>query len=198
VGFFFTPIYMFIIPFLVLFNIKKGHSSIYAIFWAFSPSTIAKSITKASYLFKIIPWYLNASSTVRFQFTALTGRVTTYVLFIFWVFFFFFGESLLLLLLNFSDLNDTIPSGFFFTFKGHISFSLNTFSMLLSQSIMFFIIFFTLSSFYFLVSLRYDMNYNYFNSFLILDLLLLFLIVKMFSFYLPILLIFFLLFMRNY
>lgn len=105
----------------------------------------------------------------RFQFTIITCRTTIYVLFSFWLFFFFFGESLLLTLFNFTTITDSIPSNYFFTFKYHTNFSLNSYSYLLSSTIMFFITFFTISAFLFLLNLRYTFNFFYFDLTAYLD-----------------------------
>jgi hypothetical protein len=58
----------------------------------------------------------------RFQFTSVTSRSTTYVLFLFWCFFFFFGEFLLLMMFNFNTISDLIPSHFFIATKSHMIF----------------------------------------------------------------------------
>lgn len=107
---------------------------------------------------------LRATSTFRFQFTAVTSRTTSYLLFFFWVFFFFFGESLLLLTFNYMSLVDSITSHSFFIVKQHIIFLTKSLSQNLSNSINFYIYFLTLSSFLYLINLNFIFNYNFFTS----------------------------------
>lgn len=108
----------------------------------------------------------------RFQFTILTARSTIYVLFFFWVFFFSFGESLFSLLFNFSTLTDTISSNFFFSFKYHTIFYLNTHTAYLGNTMMFYIFFFTFSAVIFLLNLRYNFNYFYISNLFFYELIL--------------------------
>ena len=77
-----------------------------------------------------------------FQFTIITSRITTYVLFIFWCFFYFFGESLLLMTFNFNNLNDLISSSFFTHLKTHMIFLTSNSNSYLNTTIMYYIIFF--------------------------------------------------------
>ena len=166
VSFFFTPIYMFILVFVVSFGAKKGtllsystywYTSFYQIFSAFThklgPNLTLKALTK--------------SNRYRFQFTVITARTTIYLLFTFWCFFFFFGEFLLLLTFNFNNLNDLIPSGFFNFIKTHVIFLLDNGTASLNNTIFFYILFFTTCSFIFLLNLKYTMNASYwFNAYL--------------------------------
>jgi len=52
---------------------------------------------------------------------------------------------------NFNTLSDAIPSNFFISTKNHVIFLLNNSSAKLSEVIMFYIIFLSLCSFYFLI-----------------------------------------------
>lgn len=164
VSFFFTPIYMFILAFVVLYGPKKGVLSAYSIFWNFKNIYYNSILLNYNYKSSITTTDFNNWLTFRFQFTIVTCRTTIYVLFSFWIFFFFFGESLLFILFNFSTLNDAIPASYFFTFKFYNPFAINSFSNYLSESIMFYILFFTTCSFLFLLNLRYTFNYNYINN----------------------------------
>lgn len=170
VSFFFTPIYMFILTFVVLFGPKKGVFTTYLSFWNFkyySFNNILINFNKmcGSFNSKKFNYYL----LYRFQFTILTCRTTIYLLFSFWLFFFFFGETLLMILFNFSTLTDSIAADYFMIFKNHTIFYLNNSSSSLSNTIMFYIIFFTSCSFIFLLNLRYTFNYFYLNSIWLFD-----------------------------
>ena len=180
VSFFFTPIYMFILVFVVIFGPKKGIYTTYASFWNFKYYNLNQIIVKF-----LNNKYKNASllnfySFYRFQYTIVTCRTTIYLLFSFWLFFFFFGESLLMLLFNFSTITDAVSSNYFFIFKNHNLFSLNYFSTNLSNTIMFYIIFFTSSSFIFLLNMRYNFNYFYLNAVFFFDFIFLFFILFLF------------------
>jgi hypothetical protein len=182
ISFFFTPIYMFILVFVVMFGPKKGSVSVYSSFWNFIFFSFSSAII--SFLNRRTSRYnLEFHATLRFQFSAVTARPTIYVLFSFWCFFFFFGEILFLILFNFSNLNDTIASNFFFNFKTHTSFYLNNYSFFLSNNILFFIFFFTISAFFFLLTLRYEFNYNYFRFFFLIDIIFFFLMLFLFNYF---------------
>ena len=175
VSFFFTPIYMFFLIFLVMFNIKKGSIIVYISNWGFK-FNLNSFIT--TYLWNkdgLLPskasWY-NAFSH-KYQFTALTSRLTSYMLLSFWIFFFFFGESLLLVLFNYSTPIDTITSSNFMVIKQHIIFFLVSSSSKLLKYINFFIFFLTLNSFMYMMNLSFSYSYRYFmystqNSILII------------------------------
>ena len=153
VSFFFTPIYMFVLVFLVMFGPKKGFIHTYSSGWDSNtlPANNATLVqTGVTY---------SASKYSRFQFTIITSRLTTYVLFSFWIFFFFFGESLLLLTLNYSSTVDTITSHSFFVVKQHIIFYLNSGSGYLLNQINFFIYFLTSSAIVYLLNLNFRSQY---------------------------------------
>lgn len=169
VSFFFTPIYMFVLLFIVGFGPKRGNRSSYSLFWNishnFNYQIILNSINNLFLTFKAYNQY----STHRYQFTIVTCRTTIYVLFIFWNFFFFFGESLLVLLFNYSSVVETIQSNFFFSLKSHPTLTLQTSSVDLNFLIMFYIIVFSISAFIFLLNLKFSFNYTYIKFFTILD-----------------------------
>lgn len=121
VSFFFTPIYMFFLVFLVMFNIKKGSIIAYSSSWYYNIYTNVRASLLSNVL-KKNNFFLNWKhlSLNRYQFTSVTSRSTSYFLFIFWLFFFFYGETLLLVLFNYSTLTDTIPSSSFFLIKQHV------------------------------------------------------------------------------
>ena len=165
VSFFFTPIYMFILTFVVIFGPKKGVFTTYLSFWNFKYfnfNQLLINVNKRYSNFNLNNF--NNYLLYRFQFTIVTCRTTIYLLFSFWLFFFFFGESLLMILFNFSTLTDSVPSNYFMFFKNHVIFDLNVSSSSLSNTVMFYILFFTSCSFIFLLNLRYTFNYFYLNS----------------------------------
>ena len=165
VSFFFTPIYMFILVFLVMFDYKKGSIVSYRSNWNFHLNYNASSLylyIKSSTLnsFKNV---LNYSLIFRFIFTSVTSRSTSYFLFSFWLFFFFFGETLLLVIFNYTTPLDTISSSSFFTIKQHVIFLINSSSHTLTNHINFYILLMSSLSFTYLFNLCYTYNYNYFK-----------------------------------
>jgi hypothetical protein len=158
VSFICTPIYMFTVTFIVSFGPKKGNIAAYASYWYANfhlnlQLLFNKNLKDKSYS------ELALKMLHRFQFTSITSRTTTYILFTFWCFFFFFGEFLLLIMFNFNTLSDLVPSHFFISTKSHVIFNLNNGSNRLSEVIMFYIFFLTLCAFNFL--LKPDSNFFY-------------------------------------
>lgn len=163
VSFFFTPIYMFILVFIVMFGPKKGFIGVYSSSWTvtglFQNLTLLKSSNSQN----------GNMLTHRFQFTVITSKLTTYFLFSFWIFFFFFGEILLLVILNYSVTIDTIMSTSFFNIKQHIIFYISSMSSYLSTQVNFYIIFLTSSALLYLINLSFQSQYwlfrhTYWNS----------------------------------
>lgn len=188
VSFFFTPIYMVILIFVVFFGPKKGVLASYLTYWltnfkANFWTLINSSNTKVNFsqLLKL--------NLYQFQFTVVTSRTTIYVLFLFWCFFFFFGEFLLLALFNVNTISDLIPSNHFNFFKTHTIFLLDNSNTYLTEVIMFYILFFTVSASLFLLNLKYSFVYNSFYHQLILDLL--FIVTVLFLFHTTSLVIFY-------
>jgi hypothetical protein len=143
VSFFFTPIYMLMLVFLVMFGPKKGSVIAYRSGWFSHLSTQLHSLlhyVKYGNLF----YSFSSLYGYRFTFTTITSRSTSYFLFVFWCFFFFFGESLLLITFNFTTPLDTITSSSFFTIKQHVVYFLTTTPSKLLSYINFFIFFLTL------------------------------------------------------
>ncbi len=171
VSFFFTPIYMFILVFVVSFGTKKGTLSTYLSSWApllvksLSVITISRGVNRES-LLNIRQMYM-----YRFQQTALTSRVTIYILMTFWCFFFFFGESLLLITFNYNTLSDLIPSSFFAFVKSHAIFMTSSSSAYISDIIFFFILFFSTAAASFLLNLKYTYTYLYTRNTAFIDIL---------------------------
>lgn len=194
VSFFFTPIYMFILVFIVAFGPKKGTLLTYSSFWYShfiqSFNMIINTFTKP-----INYKELTHALSYKFQFTIVTSRSTIYVLFIFWCFFFFFGEFLLLITFNYNTLVDLIPSSFFTTIKSHIIFLMENNNDFLNNTIFFYITSFTLYALLFLLNMRYTFNYNYFSNIVLLDSILVFFVIWQFQGLL--LLFFYFLFLYN-
>lgn len=163
VSFICTPIYMFTVTYIVSFGPKKGNLSAYASYWYANFKATSQILTNyfnMNFTFSDVNW----RTLLRFQFTVITSRTTTYVLFIFWCFFFFFGEFLLLIMFNFNTVSDLIPSHFFISTKNHVIFWLNNGSAKLSESIMVYIIFLSLCSFNFLLRLDLSFSPTYLRS----------------------------------
>ena len=161
VSFFFTPIYMLILVFVVSYGPKKGTLQTYAAFWSAAFYLYIKTFKKLS----------NKNLLVRFQYSIITARPTIYLLFSFWCFFFFFGELLLLITFNFNTLSDIIPSSYFATVKSHIIFFTENSNQFLGDIIFFYISFFTLAAVKFLLNLRYTFEYLHLKTYLIWDLM---------------------------
>jgi len=179
VSFFFTPIYMFILLFIVAFGTKKGTLATYAFAWKtiFSKSLLALVNTNPAATKK--DWA--RLYRYRFQHTALTSHPTVLLLLTFWCFFFFFGESLLLLTFNYNSLTDLIPSSFFTFVKTHVIYMTFSSNAFLGDSIFFFILFFSTTSAAFLLNLRYTHSYSYNRRTSVIDIIAISLICVFFS-----------------
>lgn len=189
VSFFFTPIYMFILIFIVSFGTKKGTLATYSSAWSpiyrSSWNTLVNTIKESKVNYSL----LTKAYSYRFQHTALTSRPTIYVLVLFWCFFFFFGESLLLITFNYNTLTDLIPSGFFVFTKSHVIFMTDSSSALLGEIVFFFILFFTTTAVAFLVNLKYSYSYTYNRTTSLVDLISCALILYFFSSWLLVLVV---------
>ena len=169
VSFFFTPIYMFILIFIVSFSTKRGTVATYSSAWSPLYTTSFHSIINSVGRAAQTSRELTRLYTYRLQHTALTSRPTIYILVVFWCFFFFFGESLLLITLNYNTLTDLVPSGFFVFTKSHAIFMTDSSNALLGEIIFFFILFFTTSAVAFLFNLKYAYTYNYTRATSVID-----------------------------
>ena len=183
VSFFFTPIYMFILVFIVSFGTKKGTLLTYTSAWVSLFSNSFALITNSAVGTNRSDVKERMSHLYRFQHTALTSRFTVYLLTAFWVFFFFFGETLLLLVFNYNTLTDLVQSGFFTFTKSHFIFATESGNANLGDTIFFFILFFTTTAASFLLNLRYTFTYSYNRSSALIDILATLLIVYFFSYY---------------
>jgi hypothetical protein len=177
VSFFFTPIYMFILIFIVSFGTKKGVQASYSFTWYPTYTQTFYSLINFNGVIRYNHKQIRKLLLYRFQHTALTSRTTVYVLLSFWCLFFFFGDSLLLITLNYNSLIDLIPSSFFVSTKSHIIFMTHSSNVYLGDTIYFFILFFTSTAFFFLTSLRYTFFYSYAHVSTLLDLLITLLII---------------------
>jgi len=181
VSFFFTPIYMFILVFIVSFGTKKGTLATYSSAWSPLYTSSLRSLINLSGKSPIGYKDLKTLYTYRFQHTALTSRPTIYILVAFWCFFFFFGESLLLITFNYNTLIDLIPSGFFVFTKSHVIFMTSSSSAILGDTIFFFILFFTTTALAFILNFKYSYTYAYTRMTALVDLISCLLIFYFFS-----------------
>jgi len=161
VSFFFTPIYMFILIFIVSFGTKKGTLAAYSGSWYSLLSSTFALLFNTRLKVDTKQWNVRRFYLYRFQHTALTSRTTIYILFTFWCFFFFFGEILLLTTLNYNTLIDQIPSSFFVLVKSHVVFMTDSSNAFLGDMIFFFVLFFSTTAAAFLLNLRYTHAYSY-------------------------------------
>ena len=171
ISFFFTPVYMFILLFFVVFGVKKSNLGTYRTFWFFAPledlfvltstGLRAKILPKTSGSRDLIKLKLGGYLTHRFQFTAITSRSTVYLFFFFCFFFFFFGEFLVLLLINFTNLSDSLPANSFFSLKSHFVFDLQSYSFLLTKNLLSLIVFFSFAAVFYLLGLKWSFTYFY-------------------------------------
>jgi hypothetical protein len=115
---------MFILGFIVFYNVKKGSVVSYSSCWDFDLINQSKSLFYS--WSKSSNYSLVNSLYYRFVFTSITSRLTSYFLLTFWLFFFFYGESMLLIILNYSTTVDTITSNSFISLKQHIIFYIET------------------------------------------------------------------------
>ena len=125
------------------------------------------SLIKSSYSATLNPQLLYSSLKFRFTHTAITSKLTSYVLVLFWLFFIFYGDSLFMIVFNYSTPVDTITSSMFFTIKQHAVFYLTTISVTMLLYLNFYIFFLTGCSFIFLLNFNYSYRYNYFHEFYI-------------------------------
>lgn len=169
VSFFFTPIYMLSIIFIAVFGPRKGVLLAYQSFWNFNYYILTQLLFHATN--KDSYKKLNKYLLFRFQFVLLTCRPTIYILFTVWFFFFFFGEIFFLIVLNFSTLDDVILSDCFTRVRNHSTFSFQSTTEALVNTISSLIMFFTFLSFYFLLNLKYQFSYSYFKRHWLLDLI---------------------------
>ena len=173
---------MLILVFVVSFGPKKGTLLSYATYWYTNSYLnfwlLLNTVTSATSLKEVLTFMRSD-----FQFTIITSRITTYVLFLFWCFFYFFGESLLLMTFNFNNLNDLIPSSFFTHLKTHMIFLTSNSNSYLTTTIMYYIVFFTASAILFLLNLKYSFNYNFFKHQFYIDLLFILVNIYLFNVY---------------
>lgn len=184
VSFFFTPIYMFILIFIVSFGTKKGTLATYSSTWYTLLGDTLFVTSRQLGVMLSSPSQIIHTYTHRFQHTALTSRTTIYILFVFWCFFFFSGEALLLITLNINTLVDLIPSGFFVFTKSHAIFMTDSSNAFLGDTLFYIILFFTTAALAFLVNLKYTYSYNYTRSAALLDILVIVVFAYLFSPYL--------------
>jgi len=176
VSFFFTPIYMFLLVFVVFFGPKKGVTVAYKDLWSFNFYETTTALLKSAKASNRSCWprtSFRRRLTYRFQLTAFTSRTTVYLLVSFWLFFSFFGEFLVLIVFNYNTLSDSVPSSFFTLLKAHSVFFLKSTNLYLGKIVLFYIFFFTTTALVFLLSLELWSVSRYFRFKATLDLFLL-------------------------
>ena len=167
VSFFFTPIYMFILNFIVMFGTKKGAIVVYRGVWANTfynqllnlGTFVRRATTPKQTSPNQVSVCLTKLSLYQFTYTTITSRTTSYFLFLFWIFFFFFGESLFLILFNSVTLTDAIASHTFFSVKQHVVFLTCSLSNHATTTLTLYIYFFTILAFGYLINLNFRVNY---------------------------------------
>jgi len=172
ISFFFTPVYMFTLIFIVLYGPKKSPIHVYTTFWKAQLSWLKSILINATSIKSPTP-SITIANEIFNQFTIITSRATVYVLFLFWLFFLFFGEYLLLIIFNYSTVVDAVAGSFFTHFKSHFVFNSNFSSQYLSHIVNFFIFFFGAGALIFLLNLKFTFNYTYFELNLSLELIIL-------------------------
>ena len=182
VSFFFTPIYMFILIFIVSFGTKKGTLAAYSFAWETAFRKNVSLLFNSRRTGNQATRQLSRDYLYRFQHTALTSRSTIYILLSFWCFFFFFGESLLLITFNYNTLVDLIPSSFFTFIKAHVIFMTSTNNAFIGDTVLFLILFFSTASAAFLLNLRFVHSYSYTRETSLIDLMAVSLILYFFSY----------------
>lgn len=159
-SFFFTPIYMFTLIFIVMFGVKKGVTVVYSPVWDYTNYMFDTSYIYSKPFNKVLN-VLTRSCT----FTAITSRFTTCIILAFWLFFLFFGESLLLVIFNYMTLLDTVQSSSFMLVKQHAIFLLNTIPSHLHSNLNIFIYLLCFMAFNFLLNLNFRSRYIPFKLF---------------------------------
>jgi hypothetical protein len=170
ISFFFTPIYMLTLIFLVYFGPKKATATTYKMIWNFQPltyftllyNTYSSTLNDNSFS-RNNTKFIVYNTLSRFQYTVITAQPTVYVLLAMWLFFYSFGNVFLSLMFNYNTLTDTIVSGCFTYIKTHTIFMSLSSNLYLGDTLFIFIVFLFLSAFFFLMNLRLTFNYHYFR-----------------------------------
>jgi hypothetical protein len=184
---------MFMLTFVVQFGIKKGFHGVYSSGWSFnvlanltslfysnlSALSVSKSQTNENINTNKLLSFLNINlrsknNTLnsitssyfihRVQHTNVTSRLTSYVLFLFWMFFMFWGEYLILIITNYSTLSDMIVSSSFNTLKQHVVYFLRFSNPNIHTYLTFYIYLLVSSSFLFMINFNYKNNFNSFST----------------------------------
>lgn len=183
VSFFFTPIYMLTLVFIVYFGPKKGAPATYSTPWSLLVNhTRSLLVTRGATPMSRLRGAAHGT-LYRFQYTMITARPTVYVLGSMWVFFYTFGDFFFSLMFNYNTLVDTIPSGCFTYLKTHTIFMTESSNVYLSDSLFVFILFLLSSSFLFLVNWRLNFNYNHYRLNFLTDFIFAVLVASLFLFF---------------
>ncbi len=162
ISFFFTPIYMFLLTFIVQFGIKKSFFNNYSSNWYFSNkiNNTVLSFYSTKYICR----------TKYFQ-SAIISKLTSYVLFTFWLIFMFIGEHTFYLIFNYSSLSDTILSNSFVSIKQHTPYFLTFYNYKTLSYLELYIYLLLIYSILFILNFNYKTTVN-FNKKLFLTILL--------------------------
>lgn len=177
ISFIFTPIYMLLIPFIVIFGTKKGVISNYKSLWSLNNNQYINSnlILLNFYKTNALRWFLQ-----RLQLSLLTSRLTIYILITFWLLFFNLGEIFLMIIFNYSTLLELTDNNIYFKIAYFTIFFLNNFTFLLNNNLLHLIIIITLLSIMGLFLLKNKNIIYTYNAFSWLDFYFLFLIILLF------------------
>lgn len=175
ISFFFTPVYMLILVFIVIFGVKKGTHGTYNFFWNYNYFLNYKNKIEKNK--NLLPFF-----KARLQFSSITGRLTSLILLLFWTFFFSYGEYFLMLLFDYSPISDFIFFSFFFNLK-HAN-PLNSIFVTTGTTklLMGLILFFGVAALFFLINLRFTFFFQlkkkifFYDAFSLFAILLIFLI----------------------
>ena len=146
ISLFFTPVYMHILVFVVMFGPKRGFIGTYSTHWR--GSTLLQNSTQYGYFDELLSstwaagvWFRggyinNKKPLINFsldqswqqQTTLGTSRLMCYILLLYYSIFTYFGEIFLLTSIGLTNSVDFIQSSSFFSFKTHVFSSFNSFS----------------------------------------------------------------------
>ena len=137
VSFCFTPFYMFLLTYSVLFGAKKGVSPTY---YTLKLGSYVDA-RKESYRFGSS--LTSRTLTSRYQYSLFSSRFSSLILLVFWVYVLFSGEGLLLILFSYDSPIDSVYSSFFLSLKSHAMFSTFSATSFTADSVILYVVLFT-------------------------------------------------------
>jgi hypothetical protein len=150
---------MFILIFIVMFGLKKGHIGVYASMWGDNFKLQNRALKGSKHISEMYTTDIPGLYSTIFL-TSITSQLTSYILLIFWLICFSFGETFILILWNFSSLIDSITSNQFILIKQHIIMYTMSLTTSLLYSLNTYIYVLTISALFFLFNLTYRINYH--------------------------------------